>query len=118
MAASIPVLRVLVRNVKASARDRYGMSNLGNDTYRKTTTRSNTVVISTTNSRGHKGSQSSVSASPVRADDGSDRSILPVGDRAISGNRILRTQEIAVEHHDLMDEEGAAFGTRRVGRAL
>jgi len=98
MGASIPVLRVLLREVRGTARRYYGSSS--DQTTRKAFSRKTTSVTETLN-RQHmrKGSQAKAFAVAVKADDRSDRSILH------GGNRILQTQEIAIEYHDRGDVE-------------
>lgn len=91
MAASIPVLRVLVREVKASTRQQYGPSKETMGNSRPMTT----VVIASTGNFGQtaKGSQ----VSNAHSEDGSEKSI--VGEK-LRGGGIVQTQEIAIEYHE------------------
>ena len=162
IAASIPVLRVLVREVRTSAARRYYGSNQtpgatgangthggthngasGSRTFRgDKTMRSGTTatIVSSTGggvmgraSRlgvGGKGSNADTGSdgtlAGAKGDDRSDKSILDVesgfghhqsptlngGDRGAvgaDGNRILRTDEVAVQYHDRKDTESMEY---------
>ncbi len=102
VAASIPAFRVLVREVKSSTRQRYAQTAEHTcTTYKKGVSRNNTVIVTArAKVRGRRSSQSSAFVSVVRGDDRSDRSILPHVLGSVSGNKILQTQEVAVEYHD------------------
>ncbi|KAK3934691.1 hypothetical protein QBC46DRAFT_299422 [Diplogelasinospora grovesii] len=106
MAASIPVLRVLVREVKTATRRRYGEST-NSDTYHKksygagTVQRANTVTMVTSDYKhGIQSSNAGSFPSFVREDDSSDKSII--GAHKASG-KILQTQEITVRYHERTD---------------
>ncbi|TDZ24740.1 hypothetical protein Cob_v002411 [Colletotrichum orbiculare MAFF 240422] len=110
VAASIPVLRVLVRDVASTARKYYGNSAGtrtggnqagGNQTggNRLGITRSNTVTVTTTTRKG------SVKKKDKLADDRSDRSILGDDEEPEFG-KIVRTNEIVVEYDTRSDYGG------------
>lgn len=101
IAASIPVLRVIVREVKSSARKYYVA---GGETYPEGFTKqsrlrsqNNTVVVTAQRSRmaSHK------------QDDWSDKSILD-GNRPNPG-KIVQTNEVAVEYQDRKDAESMEY---------
>lgn len=97
MASSIPVLRVLVREVKATTRRRYGLSSSDNNKSYGTSSmaRSNTVVVA----GGHKKNPSVhilQTFKSSKSDNRSDTSVLIVEP---AEGRILQTQEINVEYH-------------------
>ena len=99
MAASIPVLRVLFRQIKASTQRHYGSSVERTATK---TRRGNTVVVTAHQSR--KATQLG------HGDDGSDTSILEQSPRSAAfGNKIMQTQEIAVEFRPRSEEERSAY---------
>ena len=108
IAASIPILRVLVREVRSTARRYYvskeggtGSSGLRSRTGRNT--QHNTVVISggnLTSSRHHSHVPSKVQ------DDSSDKSILSDGPYSKNANgRIVRTNEINVAYQSRKDAD-------------
>jgi len=99
IAASIPILRVLVREVRSTAR-RYYVSKEGGT---GSNTQHNTVVISggnLTSSRHHSHVPSKVQ------DDSSDKSILSDGPYSKNANgRIVRTNEINVAYQSRKDAD-------------
>lgn len=103
MAASIPVLRVLIRDVASTARKYYGNSatRTNGSRFGGGLTRTNTVTVTTSTTR--KGS--------IRrkwdklADDRSDKSILGVEPEPGFG-KIVRTNEIVVQYDTRSDVEG------------
>lgn len=121
MAASIPVLRVLVGEIKASAGRRDGYTNYGSASGTRSGTRrggggtgvhgdTSTVTVSVLARGGEGGNPTRTkrssggvkilkrtSAAAVGGDDRSDKSILDV--HIIEG-RILHTTEVAVEYQD------------------
>ncbi|KAJ0143629.1 hypothetical protein CTA2_1251 [Colletotrichum tanaceti] len=115
MAASIPVLRVLVRDVASTARKYYGSSGAHTDGSRfghggSGITRSNTVTVTTTSSQ--KGS--------VRrkwdklADDRSDKSMFEV-EPELEFGKIVRTNEVVVRYDTRSVIEGHD-GSYEMGR--
>jgi hypothetical protein len=104
MASSIPVLRVLIREVTATTTRRlYGSSS--DDAYRKKSygaaslARSNTVVVAGRPKQGvfEVGITRLKSHRQPRADDGSDKSVLSYEP---GKGEILQTQEINIQYHD------------------
>lgn len=100
-AASIPVLRVLVRDVASTTRKYYGGSN-GTRTGRSQIgggiTRTNTVTVTTTR-------KPSVRRKDKLADDRSDKSIL--GDEEeVEFGKIVKTNEVVVQYDTRSDYDG------------
>ncbi|KAF9878152.1 hypothetical protein CkaCkLH20_04190 [Colletotrichum karsti] len=101
VAASIPVLRVLVRDVASTARKYYGGSS-GTRTQKSRglgPTRTNTVTVTTSTRKG------SVKRKDKLADDRSDRSILGEEEELEFG-KIVRTNEVVVQYDTRSDYEG------------
>src|SRR3569833_2847478 len=100
IAASIPILRVLIREVKTSAR-RYYVSNGNTATGLRSNGRTlnNTIVIS----GGAVQTQNS-----QKQDDQSDKSILGGADASRNG-RIVRTNEINVEYRTRRDGDSDEY---------
>ncbi|EON97869.1 putative integral membrane protein [Phaeoacremonium minimum UCRPA7] len=97
IAASIPILRVLIRDAKTTAR-RYYIANDEGDENGLKRSNTNTVVVSAQhNSRQESGG---------KRDDGSDRSIL---ENSTDSWGIMRTKEIAVEFQDRGSEGAPHF---------
>ncbi|OIW25567.1 hypothetical protein CONLIGDRAFT_581876 [Coniochaeta ligniaria NRRL 30616] len=102
MASSIPVLRVLIREVKATTRRLYGSSS--DDTYQKKSygagplARSNTVVVAASQKRGalEIGIARLKSVRKAGSDDWSDTSVLV---HEPGKGEILQTQEINIQYH-------------------
>jgi len=94
VAASIPMLRTLFREVKSKAG--YGSNNV--TTKRSKIGRTTVVVTADRTARGEDGHH--VSPSNNKGDDRSDRSILHVG-----GNAIVQTSEIRVESHGRVESD-------------
>jgi hypothetical protein len=96
MAASIPVLRVLIRDVKATTRRLYASSPA--DTYHKKSygvgslSRSNTVVVA---ARQKQGVLTRFTSLRKGSDDWSDKSVL-----VQEPGTILQTQEINIQYTD------------------
>lgn len=109
IAASIPVLRVLVRDAKTSAR-KYYVSQGATDTYAQDYTRrsrllshNNTVVVTARGSQRTSPGQ--------KQDDWSDKSIL---DGNTTPGRILQTNMVAVEFQDRKDGDSAEYEMDRM----
>ncbi|GKT94413.1 integral membrane protein [Colletotrichum tofieldiae] len=116
MAASIPVLRVLVRDVASTARKYYGSS--GTRTSRSRfgpgdgMQRSNTVTVTTSMQKG------SVRRKWDKlADDRSDKSILGA-EPELEFGKIVRTNEIVVQYDTRSEIEGknGNFEMHQMGR--
>lgn len=116
MAASIPVLRVLFRQVKATTQRRCGTSS-DRTTRQSKATRNNTVSV--TAHRSRRDTQAGTNAMGIRTDDSSDRSILESGSQSdISGNKIVQTREVAVEFHAREDgDDCRGYELDKLGRA-
>ncbi|KAJ2907128.1 hypothetical protein MKZ38_007643 [Zalerion maritima] len=89
IAASIPVLRVLIRDAKSSARKYYNQEDGAISTTRN---KNNTVIISTQKFR-----------SAHSPDDRSDKSIL--NDSGATSGRVLMTNEVSVNYHDRKEDD-------------
>ncbi len=116
IAASIPILRVLIRDVKTSAvryyasgDDSMAMRSKGGQHTTNTTLSTTAVVISSGPPRISLG---------VQTDEGSDKSIL--GDLSSmtmptsADGKILQTTDIAVEYHDRNGAKSSEFEMDRV----
>jgi hypothetical protein len=97
MAASIPVLRVLFKEVKSSARKYYN----GSDDYSHKSQIGNNTVIVSANKVLPPGRTLSTSRriKPVKSDDCSERGILPE-ELGPENGIIIRTDEITLRYHD------------------
>jgi hypothetical protein len=102
MASSIPVLRVLIRDVKATTRRLYGSSS--DDTYHTKSygagslARSNTVVVATNQKRTalEIGITRLKSIRKARSDEWSDTNVLV---NEPGKGEIVQTQEINIQYH-------------------
>lgn len=105
MASSIPVLRVLLREVKATTRRLYGSSST-DASHKKSygadgLARSNTVVIAAGQKRGALETIVKSFRRPKSDDSWSDRSVLA---HAPGKGEILQTQEINIQYHERDDK--------------
>ncbi|KAF6814460.1 hypothetical protein CSOJ01_04011 [Colletotrichum sojae] len=109
VAASIPVLRVLVRDVASSARKYYGgSSGTRTNGSRFGVARSNTVTVTTTTANNsHHGAsrKGSTRRKDKLADDRSDRSILG-GEEELEFGKIVKTHEVVVQYDRRSDYDG------------
>lgn len=100
IAASVPILRVLIRDVKTSYRNYYVSEQNDNDTASKRSRiRGQNSVVVTAGHRSHNPSAN-------KLDDGSDKSIL---DGRASPGKIVRRNEIVVEYQDRKDGESVEY---------
>jgi hypothetical protein len=108
IAASIPILRVLVREARTSARRYYMTKEGASSATRSRNGRSqhNTVVIST----GTGGVSRTVISKP-KLDNSSDKSIL--SDPPANG-KIMRTNEINVAYQSRLDNDSEEFELQNV----
>ncbi|GKT44345.1 uncharacterized protein ColSpa_04526 [Colletotrichum spaethianum] len=116
VAASIPVLRVLIRDVATSARKYYGSSGTRTNKSRfspgSSLPRSNTVTVTSAPQKG------SIRRKWDRlADDQSDKSILGA-EPELEFGKIVRTNEIVVEYDTRSETEGrnGAYEMHQMGR--
>ncbi len=103
IAASIPILRVIVRDVQTSARKYYvtnGETRQGTTAERQSKMRSqtNTVIVTAQRSRVHGQKQ----------DDSSDKSVTVLAGRPSPG-QIMQINEVAVEYQDRKDAESIEY---------
>lgn len=98
MASSIPVLRVLVREVKAITSKKYGFSSGNNSRSNGTNSlgRSNTVIIK---GSGHKKSPSGHVLTTFKSSKSDNRSDTSVLIAEPAEGMIIQTQEINIEYH-------------------
>lgn len=103
IAASIPILRVLIRDVKTSYRNYYVSEQNDNNTAAsrpsRTTRGQNSVVVT-------GGRRSNNNPWSNKLDDGSEKSIL---DGRTSPGKIIRRNEIVVEYQDRKDGESVEY---------
>ncbi|KAB5578193.1 hypothetical protein GE09DRAFT_953002 [Coniochaeta sp. 2T2.1] len=100
IAASIPILRVLIRDVKTSYRNYYVSEQNDNQTgTRRSRTRGQSSVVVTAGRRNNSDSKN-------KLDDGSEKSIL---DGRASPGKIVRRNEIVVEYQDRKDGESVEY---------
>jgi hypothetical protein len=100
IAASIPILRVLIRDAKTSYRSYYVSEHNDNNTSSKRirTRGQNSVVVT--------GGRRSDNSSNNKLDDGSEKSIL---EGRASPGKIVRKNEIVVEYQDRRDGESVEY---------
>ena len=103
IAASIPILRVIVRDVQSTARKYYvtdGETRQGTNTNRQSKMRSqnNTVIVTAQRSRIQSQKQ----------DDWSDKSVTELAGKPIPG-QIMQINEVAVEYQDRKDTESIEY---------
>lgn len=100
IAASIPILRVLIRDAKTSYR-RYYVSEHNDNTAAskrsKMRSQNNTVVVTAGRRTNH---------CTTKGDDGSEKSIL---EGRASPGKIIRKNEIVVEYQDRKDGESVEY---------
>jgi hypothetical protein len=100
IAASIPILRVLIRDVKTSYRNYYVSEYNDNHTASKRSrVRGQNSVVVTGGRRTH-------TTSSNKLDDGSEKSIL---EGRTSPGKIVRRNEIVVEYQDRKDGESVEY---------
>lgn len=100
IAASVPILRVLIRDVKTSYRNYYVSEQNDNNTApNRSRTRGQNSVVVTAGRRSHNPSTN-------KLDDGSEESIL---DGRASPGKIVRRNEIVVEYQDRKDGESVEY---------
>lgn len=100
IAASVPILRVLIRDVKTSYRNYYvSEQNDNNTASRRSRVRGQNSVVVT-------GGRRSNNRSSNKLDDGSEKSILE-GEN--SPGKIVRRNEIVVEYQDRKDGESMEY---------
>ncbi|OIW28115.1 hypothetical protein CONLIGDRAFT_655703 [Coniochaeta ligniaria NRRL 30616] len=100
IAASVPILRVLIRDVKTSYRNYYVSEQNDNNTApNRSRTRGQNSVVVTAGRRSHNPSTN-------KLDDGSEKSIL---DGRASPGKIVRRNEIVVEYQDRKDGESVEY---------
>ncbi|RKU41325.1 hypothetical protein DL546_004840 [Coniochaeta pulveracea] len=97
IAASIPILRVLIRDAKTSYRNYYVSEHNDNPGAVSNRSKNNTVIV-TAGRRTHHGT--------LKRDDDSEKSIL---DGEPSPGKILRRNEIVVEYQDRKDGESIEY---------
>ena len=113
MAASIPVLRVLVREVRTATRRRYGYGaeSVNNDTYHKKSygsgalQRSSTVIVFAGHKHGRLDTDTTSSSSTVKFDERDERGVPGAPQINLPG-QIWQTQEITVRYHERGDADG------------
>lgn len=122
MAACIPVLRILIRDVRASTRARYTLSEGGGGRSRTTTSgRSAAAQIRSgggsrgtinNNNKHNVSRMSGYTSTFLKLDDQSDKSILdapgPVASPTQPGH-IKKTEEVSVEFRDRHPGEAGAY---------
>jgi hypothetical protein len=101
IAASIPILRVLIRDVKTSYRNYYVSEHNDNGTASKRSRArgQNSVIVTAGRSR-------STNLSSNKLDDGSEKSIL---EGRASPGKIIRRHEVVVEYQDRKDGESVEY---------
>lgn len=97
IAASIPILRVLIRDAKTSYRNYYVSEHNDNTGAVSKRSKSNTVIV-TAGRRTQNGT--------VKQDDDSEKSIL---EGKASPGKILRRNEIVVEYQDRKEGENMEY---------
>jgi hypothetical protein len=113
IAASIPILRVLVREVSTSARRKYYISREGNSSVtgagvsaKRTKMRSQTNTVVVTGGPRSRIDQALSGNTKGSTDDWSDKSIL---EGRASPGKIVQTNEINVEYQDRKDGESVEY---------
>lgn len=100
IAASIPILRVLIRDVRTTYRNYYVSEQNDNLTAtRRSRTRGQNSVVVTAGRRNN-------SDSTNKLDDGSEKSIL---EGRASPGKIVRRNEISIEYQDRKDGESVEY---------
>lgn len=100
IAASVPILRVLIRDVKTSYRNYYvSEQNDNNTASKRSRVRGQNSVVVTAGRRSHI-------TSTNKLDDGSEKSIL---EGRASPGKIVRRNEIVVEYQDRKDGESVEY---------
>ncbi|KAK3385617.1 hypothetical protein B0H63DRAFT_501452 [Podospora didyma] len=113
MAASIPVLRVLIREVRTATRRRYGYGaeSANNDTYHKKSygtgalQRSSTVIVFAGHKPGRINTDTTSSSSTIKFDERDETGLTGVPQINLPG-QIWQTQEITVRYHERDDADG------------